>query len=94
MEYRGPERRRHRVYVTRATEYHLREDVCVAVWDRRSGTFRAAHLAEGLSLADATATVGGALRFRWDAGRELVTGRVERIDRPEARVVQRYAERP
>ncbi len=50
MSYQGIERRRHRVYVTRNTEYHFRDGVCVAVRDRRSSSFRASHLAHGLKL--------------------------------------------
>ena len=30
MSYEGPERRIHRVFVTRNTEYHVRQDRCVA----------------------------------------------------------------
>jgi hypothetical protein len=43
--YRGPERRRHRVFVTRNTEYHFRDGFCVAVRDRRTGDFLEGHLA-------------------------------------------------
>src|SRR5215469_12904009 len=43
--YAGPERRRHRVYVTRNTEYHVRDRTCVAVRDRRTGDFMQGHLA-------------------------------------------------
>ena len=50
MNYEGLERRRHRVYVTRNTEYHLRDGVCVAVRDRRSRKFRTAHIALKLKL--------------------------------------------
>ena len=50
MSYQGIERRRHRVYVTRNTEYHLRDGVCVAVRDRRSSSFRDAHIAVRLKL--------------------------------------------
>ena len=39
------DRRIHKVYVTRNTEYHLRKDQCVAVRDRRSGEWLRAHLA-------------------------------------------------
>src|SRR5260370_26299806 len=45
MSYQGQERRRHRVYVTRNTEYHLRDGRCVAVRDRRTGEFLHGHLA-------------------------------------------------
>lgn len=43
--YEGPDRRRHRVYVTRNTEYHFRDGTCVAVRDRRTGDFLHGHLA-------------------------------------------------
>src|SRR5271169_7250260 len=44
-DFNGPERRRHRVYVTRNTEYHFRDGFCVAVRDRRTGDFLLSHLA-------------------------------------------------
>jgi hypothetical protein len=44
-DYRGPERRRHRVFVTRNTEYHFRDGFCIAVRDRRTGDFLEGHLA-------------------------------------------------
>lgn len=50
MGYEGTDRRRHRVYITRNTEYHLRDGVCVAVRDRRSRAFRPAHIALNLKL--------------------------------------------
>ena len=50
MGYEGSERRRNRVYVTRNTEYHLHDDVCVAVRDRKSGVFHDAHIAVRLRL--------------------------------------------
>src|ERR1700742_5057694 len=43
--YRGPERRRHRVFLTRNTEYHFRDGFCIAVRDRRTGDFLEGHLA-------------------------------------------------
>ena len=50
MSYQGIERRRHRVFVTRNTEYHFCDGVCVAVRDRSSSSFRRAHLALHLKL--------------------------------------------
>ena len=50
MEYQGAERRRHRVIVTRNTEYHLRDDVCVAVRDRKSKRWAEGHLAVELKI--------------------------------------------
>ena len=48
--YQGSDRRRHRVYVTRNTEYHIRDGICVAVRDRKSRSFRAAHIALNLRM--------------------------------------------
>jgi hypothetical protein len=54
--YGGPERRRHRVFVTRNTEYHFRDGFCIAVRDRRTGDFLEGHLA-------LRRRVNGGLRF-------------------------------
>jgi hypothetical protein len=48
MNYEGNERRRHRLIVTRNTEYHLRDDVCVAVRDRSTKRWCEGHLAVNL----------------------------------------------
>jgi hypothetical protein len=108
MKYQGAERRRHRVFITRNTEYHLRDDVCVAIRDRAARRFRGAHIAlnlrlqgavkagrNGLALPDeAEPHVGAPIYFtREDPdGREqqIVTSRVERIERPEERDVLQY----
>ncbi|MCL2723956.1 MAG: hypothetical protein FWD69_05905 [Polyangiaceae bacterium] len=98
-----PERRRHRVYVTRNTEYHFRDDFCVAVRDRRSGDFLRGHLAirhrlhGGLKFYGNGAIIpnagdplpGEALYFTAD-GRDLVTSTVERIERPTKAMVDAY----
>lgn len=102
-----PERRRHRVYVTRNTEYHFRDGFCVAVRDRRSGDFLPGHLAirrrlhGGLKFFHNGAIVpnpgdptpGEALYFAAD-GRDLVTSPLERIDRPAKALVEAYPEPP
>src|SRR5690349_13116451 len=104
---RVPERRRHRVYVTRNTEYHFRDGFCVAVRDRRTGDFLPGHLAVtrrlhgGLKFFANGAIVpnlgeptpGEALYFS-AGGRDLVTSPVERIDRPSKGVVNAYPEPP
>lgn len=45
--YEGPERRHHRVFRTLNSEYHCRDDVCVAVRDLRTGEFVDDHPAIG-----------------------------------------------
>jgi hypothetical protein len=106
LSYRGPERRIHRVYVTRNTEYYFRSDVCVAVRDRRTGRWLDAHLAIRRKLAGGvrfhhngvavpscdSPRIGEALYFD-DEGRELITSVLASIDRPEKRVVESYEQR-
>lgn len=101
--YSGHERRVHRVYVTRNTEYHVRGETCVAVRDRKTGQFLASHLAIQRTLsggvryfANGSAVpsyerpqVGEALYFG-EGGRELVTSLCSSIERPERRLVVSY----
>ncbi|HYP98611.1 MAG TPA: hypothetical protein VER96_08055 [Polyangiaceae bacterium] len=101
--YSGQERRMHRVYITRNTEYHVRGETCVAVRDRKTGQFLASHLAIQRTLsggvryfANGSAVpsyeppqVGEALYFG-EGGRELVTSLCSSIERPERRLVANY----
>jgi hypothetical protein len=102
--YRGPERRVHRLFVTRNTEYHFRGERCVAVRDRRTGQWLQSHLAVDRKLAggvrffeNGTAVpsceepkVGEALYFD-DEGRELITSVLASIERPTKDIVACYA---
>ena len=97
------ERRQHRVYVTRNTEYHLRGRICVAVRDRKTGRFFGSHLAVNRELSCAVRyqpsgtllplaalpQVGDALYFGSE-GRELVTSLCSSIERPAKNVVAAY----
>lgn len=101
--FAGQERRRHRVYVTRNTEYHFRDGYCVAVRDRRTGDFLHGHLAlrrrvqgglrfflNGAILPNpGDPRPGEGLYFATD-GRDLVTSPVERIDRPSKALTLAY----
>jgi len=101
--WKGSDRRRHHVYVTRNTEYHLRDGQCVAVRDRRTGEWLGGHLAMRRTLHGGirflvngairpnmgTPAVGEALFFT-AGGRDLVTSPVEAIERPERHIVARY----
>jgi hypothetical protein len=106
MKYTGPERRVHCVYVTRNTEYHLEENVCVAVRDLLDGSSwcpehpAIGRILEGslryqkggvIPLADFP-RVGDAIYFR-RGERDLVTSRVQRIERPERSLVAQYPRR-
>jgi hypothetical protein len=101
--YRGSERRRHRVYMTRNTEYHFRDGFCVAVRDRRTGDFLHGHLAlqrrvhgglkffpDGAIAPNAgEPRAGESLYFAAD-GRDLVTSPLEAVARPSKEVVEAY----
>jgi hypothetical protein len=102
-DYAGDERRQHRMYVTRNTEYHFRGRTCVAVRDRKTGRFLQSHLAVQRTLSGGVRyhangcavpsfeppQVGEALYFG-DEGRELVTSLCSSIERPERRWVATY----
>lgn len=101
--YSGPDRRRHLTYVTRNTEYHFRDRVCVAVRDRKSGSWLTSHLAVNRELsgtvriapngvaipAHGRPNVGEALFFGM-GGRELITSVLCAIERPEKQIVDLY----
>lgn len=107
--FKGTERRRHRLVLTRNTEYHLKDDVVVAVRDRQSKRWCEGHMAVSLKLQggvrffDNGAVVpslsepapGDAMFFTYktEAGdeRQLVTSRIEAIDRPAKKDVLTYA---
>jgi len=59
--YAGPERRRNRVLVTRNSEYHCRDGICVAVRDRQTGEFAPDHPAIGKRMT-------GGMRFSSEGG--------------------------
>lgn len=103
MGYQGKDRRIHKVFVTRNTEYHIRRDTCVAVKDRRSGEWLRAHLAlrnrvhgglrfglhGGIHPNVGQPSIGDSLFFH-TAGRDLVTSPVLSIERPVRKLVQEY----
>ena len=68
--YRGPERRRYRVYRTQNSDYYCREDVCIAVVDRETSKPIPDHPALGLRLS-------GGICFTPDGGVTSLTRRGE-----------------
>lgn len=103
LVHEGAERRHHRVYVTKNTEYHFRDGYCVAVRDRRTGEFLHGHLAlrrrvhGGIKFYLNGAIVpnpgdprpGEALYFATD-GRDLVTSPLEAVERPSKEIAAAY----
>ena len=103
--YSGKERRRHRVYVTKNTEYHFKDGFCVAVRDRRTGDFLNGHLAlrrrihggirfflNGAIQPNPGEPQPGEALFFATEGRDLVTSPLEKVDRPTKEVTQSYPE--
>ena len=102
-EYQGEERRRHRVYLTRNTEYHFRDGVCVAVRDRRTGDFLPGHLAlrrplfgglrffmNGALLPNPGEPKIGEALFFGEGGRDLITSPLQAVERPAPDMVAHY----
>ncbi len=101
--YGGPERRRYQTFITRNTEYHLRDEMCVAVRDRQSDTWLVNHLALGHRLRGAVEVrdngeaipvpqlpqVGQALYFDSNE-RELITSLLCGVQRPAPEMVATY----
>jgi len=94
----GRERRQHRVFVTRHTEYHLRGSECVGVRDRDSGRWLRRHAAlrlHALQLPPIGADdgwLGQRIQF-WSSTTDVLTSPVVAILRPEKDVVPRYVSR-
>jgi hypothetical protein len=105
MTYDGPERRIHKVFITRNTEYHVRRGTCVGVRDRESGQWLIKHFALKRSVAGAIKffesgamsaspglpRIGESMYFE-DVGRDLVTSSVVSVERPKQDMVVQYPE--
>ena len=102
-KYGGAERRRHRVFVTRNTEYHFRDGICVAVRDRRTGGFLHGHLAlsrplhggirffpNGAIAPNPGEPQPGESLYFANEERDLVTSPLERIERPSKELTRAY----
>jgi hypothetical protein len=107
MLYKGTERRRRFVYVTRNTEYHVMDEVCVGVRDRHSRAWQERHMAITRRIEGAARVLGNgaivptlrdpalgdAIYFALedaDEPREIVTSRLEAIERPAREDLVRY----
>ena len=95
MGYEGPERRIHRILVTRNTEYHMRRRTCVRVRDRRSGRWLDEHRVTNLMMSGCFAfgynsgeinlsdvpDLGECVFFNYD-GVDIITSPVLSVERP------------
>jgi hypothetical protein len=101
--YAGTERRRHKVFLTRNTEYHFRDALCVAVRDRRTGEWLPGHLAlrrqlfgsirffmNGALLPNPGEPKIGEALFFGEGGRDLITSPLESVERPPKELVEDY----
>lgn len=104
--YRGPDRRSHRVFVTRNTEYHLKDELCVAVKDVKSGRWLLQHQAVrrkvtsgvrffaqgGAAPTSFPPSLGESLYFgEEDGDRELITSALCAQQRPSKSDIEMYA---
>jgi hypothetical protein len=106
VAYAGLERRIHKVFVTRNSEYHVRQQTCVGVRDRETGEWLKTHFAVERAVIGSikffesgaiTATPGlpsvGESMYFEDLGRDLVTSSVVAVERPSPEVLAEYATR-
>jgi hypothetical protein len=93
------ERRRHRALITKNTEYHLKDGICVAVRDRKTGQWCREHPALTMRLVMVSSPdggptnshpVGGRAYFLDESQRNLLTSLVERVVRPPREAVSVY----
>lgn len=99
MSYVGPERRIHKMYVTRNTEYHVRRDRCVGVRDRSSEQWKGRHSALGTRLVGAVPSSGAVpvVARQPEPGDRLcfgdmlvVTSPLQEVRRPPKDIVRAY----
>ena len=93
IDYQGPERRIHTVFVTRNSEYHTRSGVCLAVRDLRTTAWMAGHEAVGMQILSTESGgefLGRPLLFL--AGQRVVkTSPVLDTARPPKQVFEMYS---
>jgi hypothetical protein len=88
-------RRRHRVFATKHTEYHLRVDEVVAVRDRSTGEWQRKHAAlrlRAINLPPVGAEaewIGRRLQF-WGHAMDVVTSPVMEVLRPALEAIDHY----
>lgn len=101
---RSKERRRRQKFVTRNSEYHFRDQRCVAVRDLNNGSWLLFHDALAKPLCGTirfgkdgspyptleTPRIGDALFFGDDGGPELITSVIHSIERPTKDEVRSY----
>lgn len=100
--YDGQDRRKHMLFVTQNTEYHLRSDTCVGVRDLWSGRWREDHPAVGRTLFGAVLPGPNGLEpldnpelncLLWfeNGDNDILTSRLTAITRPPREAVSRYS---
>ncbi|MBL4689315.1 MAG: hypothetical protein JKY37_32280 [Nannocystaceae bacterium] len=88
-------RRRHRMFVTRNTEYHLRSDECVGVRDRQTGEWFRDHAALRLHAVKLPPVgkdahwLGRRIQF-WGSQTDVLTSEVLEVARPPRTSLESY----
>jgi hypothetical protein len=97
----GAERRRHKLFVTQNTEYHVRDRQCVAVRDLWTGEWRDDHPAVGRRLFGAVRPGARGLEpldrpevdcLLWfeNGDNDILTSRLTVVTRPAKRCLRKY----
>jgi hypothetical protein len=99
--FAGSNRRRHKLFVTQNTEYHVRDRQCVGVRDLWSGHWREDHPAVGRRLFGAVRPSAAGLEplgepevdaMLWfeNGENDILTSRLTVVTRPAKRCLRRY----
>lgn len=102
MTYSGPERRIHKVFVTKNTEYHTKKNICVGVRSRKTGQWQEDHMAmekelcgsikfskNGMRPSASSPKPGESLYF-YGGKLDVVTSSLVSVERPPKKTVTRY----
>ncbi|MBN1655163.1 MAG: hypothetical protein JXA30_15450 [Deltaproteobacteria bacterium] len=103
MQYIGPERRIHRIFITRNSEYHMKRAICVAIRDRKSGQWCNNHSAlrqeiagsilfdddGSIQISPGFPRVGESMYFDI-GGVDLITSSIVSVERPIGDVLAQY----
>jgi hypothetical protein len=100
-EFARPERRRHRLFITRNTEYHVRDGYVVAVRPRGSTEWLLSHSALGMSIQGGVRGEspvpqpgdpgpGERLYLTSPNGKSLITSTIVSVERPPKVDVANY----
>jgi len=98
--FSGPERRHHKLFITRNTEYHVRDGLVIAVRKRGASDWVSTHSALGMSVRGKIGPssvvplpgepqAGDRLYLASDH-KDMITSTIDAVERPKKEIVAAY----